>query len=569
MPEQKQVKIIGLRVENNNVIKVVELTPDIMQQRLIQIVGESGNGKSSLLDGLQKAIGGDAALKKKDALLPGFLAEAQLMDGDIKIFVGARCREISRGERKGDSIVETFLYAKDDNGKQYTPIIDGEEATAAKYTKLLTTELTFSMQDLFTENATAHRKLIEKLFKPELDALGADDVVAEIVAKREARDSARALCQQKGAYMESFEKEGWSDGQLSMLERVDVAEIETKISNKKIERDRLLHPTDDSYELAKKNIETERKDAVRELEKLVQAAKDAVRDDNDAKKTAYDTANAAFVAQEGRRERWASVYASTIEGLNYIFHQQALHPTITSQVSIRYDEIKATFTLSEPLKPVADPMLAETLLRTEKALEDLNATPIQYPEKEVISTTEIDAEIVELGEEVARAAAQNMLYDRYQLWLNWITAAGDYEVEVGKLRRMYASIDTGIKGMKIVPMDVNSDKVDVWIQYDGSYDPEFFLNTTGELRYIFSYSSFQRSAIGVMLQAARLNLKKKALRLAIVDDVAFTSKGLAVLSKLCEDLNVQLITCRTDDVDKMQIKDGEVMMEGGEAFFAM
>ena len=72
---------------------------------------------------------------------------------------------------------------------------------------------------------------------------------------------------------------------------------------------------------------------------------------------------------------------------------------------------------------------------------------------------------------------------------------------------------------------------------------------------------------GVMLQAARLNLKPKALRLAIVDDVAFTQKGLAVLSKLCTDLDVQLITCRTDDIDRSQVKDGEVLMENGEAFF--
>jgi hypothetical protein len=84
---------------------------------------------------------------------------------------------------------------------------------------------------------------------------------------------------------------------------------------------------------------------------------------------------------------------------------------------------------------------------------------------------------------------------------------------------------------------------------------------------MFQYSSFQRSAIGVMLQAARLNLKPKALRLAIVDDVAFTSKGLAVLARLCSDLNIQLITSKTADYDKKNIGDGEIIVENGEVFF--
>ena len=132
---------------------------------------------------------------------------------------------------------------------------------------------------------------------------------------------------------------------------------------------------------------------------------------------------------------------------------------------------------------------------------------------------------------------------------------------------MYERIDTGVEGLKIVPNATDTDKIEVWIMYDGRYDKDFFLNPNGESRYIFQYSSFQRSAIGVMLQAARLNLKPKALRLAIVDDVAFTQKGLAVLSKLCTDLDVQLITCRTDDIDRSQVKDGEVLMENGEAFF--
>ena len=126
---------------------------------------------------MKAAISGSDAIKKKDILEKGYLAEAQLSDGDIKLFVGAKVTEYKRGENKGEPKFEIFLYAKDDNGKSYQPIIDGVACSSADYVKMLTTELTFSMPDLHSENQSVHRKLIEKLFKPELDALGADEVV--------------------------------------------------------------------------------------------------------------------------------------------------------------------------------------------------------------------------------------------------------------------------------------------------------------------------------------------------------------------------------------------------------
>ena len=197
----------------------------------------------------------------------------------------------------------------------------------------------------------------------------------------------------------------------------------------------------------------------------------------------------------------------------------------------------------------------------------LNLTPLAEVNLEKQDTSAIEEEIARITTEKSAAEVMADLYDRYQQWKNWIEAKGLYEKELDVLRKMYAGIDTGVKGMNIVPVETDSDRVEVWIKYDGSYDTEFFHNEDKESRFMFEYSSFQCSAIGVMLQSARLNLKPKALRLAIVDDVAFTSKGLAVLAKMCEDFNVQLITSKTDDYDKENIADGEIIIEGGEIFF--
>ena len=566
--EQKEVVLLGFRCENHNIIKVVELTPDIMQQQLIQIVGDSGNGKSSLLDGLMTAVHGNDAIKKKDNLQPGFLSEVQLLDGDIKLFVGARKRELTKGQRMGEFEVETYLYAKDDEGKQYTPIIDGEPATAAKYMKLLTTELTFSMPDFFTENQTRHRNLIEKLFSEELNALGADDTVAEIFRLRAVRDEARVMTQRNGAYMEQFTKEGLTEEYLAGLKEVDVPAIEQKIKEAEIERDRILNPADATRQLEIERIDKKRSDEVQKLKDAIAELEKAIAADNTAKSTKYTTAKTAYDKQETTREKYDAIYDVLTENIEKYFGKD-IEGAGAAQAIInqRQSFLKEQFNLTEPKQEGADEKLAAELKEKQDALKTLEETPVVYPEEAKPDTTAIDKTLKELETSKTAGETTNKLVARYKFWCEWIEAKGRYEAEVDKLRRMYAKIETGVPGLKIVPVDTNTDKVEVWLKYNGEYDTDFFKNDSKELRYIFDYSSFQRSAIGVMLQAARLNLKPKALRLAIVDDVAFTKKGLAVLSNLCASLNVKLITSRTDDVTKDQIKDGEVLMQGGEAFF--
>ena len=109
------------------------LTPSLLDKKLIAITGETGNGKSTLLDLIKTSISGSDAIKKKDILEKGYLAEAQLLDGEIKLFVGAKVTEYQKGESKGEPKFEIFLYSKDKNGKQYTPIIDGVPCTASDY----------------------------------------------------------------------------------------------------------------------------------------------------------------------------------------------------------------------------------------------------------------------------------------------------------------------------------------------------------------------------------------------------------------------------------------------------
>lgn len=61
------MKIYGLRAENVKRLKLVEITPE---GNVIKITGKNGNGKSSVLDAICLALGGDAAVKLTNTTRP-------------------------------------------------------------------------------------------------------------------------------------------------------------------------------------------------------------------------------------------------------------------------------------------------------------------------------------------------------------------------------------------------------------------------------------------------------------------------------------------------------------------
>lgn len=560
---QKQVEIIGLTAGEYNTLKAVVLTPDILSKKLIQVVGESGEGKTSLLDLIKIPISGTDAIKKKDILPKGFFTQALLKDGEVKIYIGAKVSEYQRGEKAGDPKFEFYLYSLDDNGKQYTPVIDGVSATASEYTRSLTTDLTFRMADMFSENQTIHRKLIESLFKSELDAMRIDELMESIVKKRTARDTSRALCQSQGAYMEQFKNEGLTEQSLQLIKRVDIAEIDKSITELLIKKDRAENASADAHNLAKMEIDRKRTQQIQELKDYGNKLIEELRIDRELKNDAYNKAFEKYRAALSIKESETEIASRIINDIKYFFIGP--HDAVVASVN---EELKRKIALLPLDEPVRQPDNAELAEKIRKTREDIANFPLPvYPEKTAVDTTPIDEEVAKLRDKKLSAERNNALYDRYQLWLTWIEAKSRYEAELDKLRKMYASINTGVDGLRIVPAETDGGRVEPWIMYDGSYDTEFFHNPDKEMRHMFSYSSFQRAVIGVMLQAARLNLKPKALRLAIIDEVAFTEKGVGILSKICEEFNVRLFTGRTIAPEVKDLTDSQILIQGGELFF--
>lgn len=588
---QKQITLIGLRVDNYRILKSVLLTPDVLSQRVTRVTGDIGQGKSTLLDALKIGLNGTDAIAKKDGLEKGFVAEVQLMDGEHKLFMGAKVTEYQRGENKGEPKFETYLYEKDPDGKPFQPIIDGRAATAADYSKMLTTELVFNMPMLFSSNATEHRKLIEKLFADELSKLGVASVVEKINSTRAVRDNRRSICDANGSFLDSFKEEGWGLEDLQALSSVDVKTLSEKITALEVEKGVAKTSVEDKNNLAESKAQEERtaqlqkiKDDAAKVVGKIRVVTTALETEYDVKKKSFEKLNEELVNAQLEygyvidRISGCSFFESGKQTeINHLVLEQ--YKKFTSNeiykgliapvlpILIQIDEMGIPVIPESPDKAYSELITERTELL--KKYQELHATPLAFTKIELGDTTEIDEKIKKATLTRDAGLTTNRIYERFGQWNNWMEAKSEYDGYVNELRRLYAGINTGVEGLVITPIE-SGKSVEIWLQYDGAYNPEFFGNDKRELRWLFDYSETQRAMIGVMLQAARLDLKEKCLRLCVLDSVPLTRLGVEVMTKICDEKDVQLITSYTDDhYDLENLEDNEIVVENGCVFFGV
>lgn len=546
--EQKEIKLLSFQARNHRALKVVEVKPDLAAKRVVVVRGVEGSGKSSLLECLQTALSGSKAVKNKDSLEPGYLAEVCLRDGDLNIWAGAKVSE------SGDFSI--YLYSKDEDGKKFIPIMGGKKMTPSEYAKTLTTDLTFDMPSLFSANAPTHRRLIESLFGEELDKLGVEKLKSELKMQEKKRDNARAMCDANGAFMSTFKEEGWSEEKLEKLEKPDTEELKKKLVNLEVEKGSILNNASTLKELKLSRIKEEGR-----------AIREKIAEVTSTLKSKYDAEKKNWTNDKYLAESEAKLLAEAYEKMRLI----PVAPDLIAEVYQKIKSAMPVHCVPEPAMPaywtssiqVYDVSYGNLPTQYEEKLKEYQEEEGRHAEADASEVAKLDTNIAETKSRLSGAEAIEKIYNRYQLWKEWIEEKGKYEAKLLELRRRYAEVDTGVEGMKIVPVGD-----DIWLEYNGQDDPEFFGNKDGEMRQIFNYSQSQCGVIGLLLQAARLDLKPKALRLCILDGIPYTSKGLEIVSKICEEKNLQLITAQTDDrYDTDNVPENEIVIEGGECFF--
>jgi hypothetical protein len=374
---------------------------------------------------------------------------------------------------------------------------------------------------------------------------------------------------------------------LALLQRVDIEQIRSAITEKEIEKDRLIRSSSEKTELEKTKLQNEKDATLREIQANAQVVTEQIRELNEKKMKEYGKL-------EAESDKWQIAYTEIITLFSVALDQIDSFPieevakTAVKNI-VSGQKSKQILALGkEPAVPVEpaiipielgvpkipskyDPeyvVFVESRISLLDKYKEVKAKEIEIPVIQVENTDTIDSKLTELKIRRDSADKNNQLVARYGYWNTWIEAKGLYEKEIDILRKLYGKVNTGVSGLIISPEITNSGRVEIWLKYDGKYDPDFFGNTTGDHRYLFEYSAFQRSIIGLLLQASRLDMKDKVLRMAFVDDISVTKKSIEMIERVCGEFDLKLWTSyATDDYDLDNIPDGEIIVESGCIFF--
>ena len=568
--KQKEVKIIGLKVnERLGILQGFDLKFN-QENHLIAIKGEVGSGKSTLQRSIKIGTLGSDALKDDKMLYGKIDQEVQLLDGEHKIFVG--CKTDEEGKLK------YILYSKDEEGNIIKdPVVDGVKLTPKNYLKELQTALTWRMNELTSENATTQKKILLELYKSELAGLRVifdkkhKDYTTSILGKIEFAESERAtndvLRKKVGGFAKHLLTQGYDVNKADTLpNRVDISQMDKDKNLLIFEIDQKAKGLSDQKELKLTELKNKSTEVTLKLKELNLD----IRRANDASRKKFEEDLTQF-------EDLSKMRNQVSDGLKSLMSKWCLSPE-----SELLREFEAELKIVSPLRPFMNPEIpfdengkctSKTwdeegpIADRVKILQDLR---VQYAEvfatEASTDTTELEGKLSSVVSQLGAAKETNAICDAIETFKAW----SESDSVVQRLKNEYAeklsSIDTGVEGLRIT-VDKKDEKLDVFLSYDASFDPEYFGNPEKEFRKLSSYSGTQKPVICLLLQDYLLSKKPKALRYLWIDDVPVDNKTKALLNRMGSGLGVTIFVNITGDFNRQELKSGEILIEGGQIFF--
>lgn len=573
----KEIKIIGLEVKQDfGALKAVKLALD-PDNKLTLIKGEVGSGKTTLNKAMRLGTQGTDVLQDKN--LYGVVdIETQILDGERNIFVG--CKSNADG-----SLVYT-LYEYDIDGKKVkNPVIDGKKATPAAYLSEMQTKLTWRLNELTSENPTTQRNLLLELYSFELEQQGVffdkkspkyvGGIIDQIEKAKEKRSYLDGKRKEVGGISDDLSKKGIDVDDPRTTHNVEelsgkIIEAKTKIQLKKTNvsqtrENALTKIKSDGVEIASKlkdlnalNVQSNAKlkQSYKDAESIKKGKEIALNDIYNRLKDIFSEEN----------------YTSIKDYISVVFTDE--NPETEEPEYLKELEFHETSNsiISDPKdwdenKEIQDLLIAyrEKL----KSFQVLKSKPL-----EEVDASEEDAEVIAMEKKLEVWKEENKITEAVEAFHKWKEA----NEAVNDLNKDYylklTKIQTGVKGLKITPeykTDDKGDKIaignDIFLMYDGSYDPKYFANPKKELRKLSSYSDTQKPMICLLVQNYLLKKKSKKLSYLWIDQVPLDNKTRELLEKMSEELNLHLFVNWTGDFDKDNLQDGEILIENGEIFF--
>lgn len=566
---QKEVRIIGLQVNQQfGILQSCFLKFD-ENNKLIIIKGEVGSGKTTLSKAISLGTQGSDTLKDDKNLYGNVDQEVQLLDSNVPIFVG--CKSNAKGA------LTYFIYTKDREGKIVKdPVVEGVKLTPNTYLKSLQTALTWRMDELTSENATVQKKLLLELYKKELAEAGvifdkSDSVYTEsILGKLELAENKRANCDFARKEIGGFSKH------LSTL-GIDTNNPDTIPARRDTElleqqKQKLLYDVQNIESVKTQKLEglkIKAKEVIIKLEqqndKIRQVNRELEKEWEEQKRSALDS---KMFKQQIKDNLVALKNNNCLDDNNLQYLTKMIEDTVklkemqmfTGKELIPFDENGKCTAENWPEQDV----LVNNLLIELKEYQQQYVTVNVEDNSESINKLKEEADLI--NQNITLANENNKRCDSCDAFFKWQKSDSEVRVLKEEYARKLASINTGVDGLKIEFRETES-KLDIYLMYNGCYDPDYFGNKTKEFRKLSSYSGTQKPLICLLLQNYLLSKKPKAMRYLWIDNVPIDKKTKELLIRMAGELNMTLFVNITGDFDKNELKSGEILVSGGGVFF--
>lgn len=579
----KKLFISGLHIEGSGVrLLNTQKVDNFVKSGLITVNGQSGVGKTTLLEVLQLVVQG------KDTIRDANLLSDDAEETEIKVPIAefdnpAKKFYIRAVVKRGGDVRYTFQL-ESENGKLKAtdhPLEGMDKLTVSKLQDMMNTSLTYGIDDFLSEDYTKVREFILKTFSDELMRLGlivdkkdegySESIYGRIESALLDRDDAFRAASKLGANKKNLESENKPvkiDLSTFEIKRQELnqeladfkAEYKQKVNSKQQRIDTMTSEAENvrlkadalkmEITIVNKSITDAEERTIKEIEDWLFQADERICE--------FEKTNAFFLIDQNYPKWYKEIYENIKNAYN------AQQESIVNRDPLPLIPTDSKDTPEIPLQGKSLE-LYNSLLALRKEYQDkvaeINEMKAQEDEQP-LDTSVIDAKLADLELQIKEAEESNYLLERFDA-MEAHEKADDLVKELYMERnRLFLQINCGIKGLSILNLDDEGKRLGFF--YDGVMDKDYFQNPNQEPRPLTSYSKSQKIYIAAMLQCYLMSKKAFPLNVLCVDDTGMDARIRKLWNTFASKYGLMILVTSTNDRTVGDLEPNEILIEGGE-----
>lgn len=536
---------------------------------IIKVNGKSGAGKSTLQEIIKIAIAGGKA--KRDG-------QNEEMDYKVKIHntLDGTNFYIRVKTKTNGAITYSFLF-EDNNNQGVT-----KNMTVSQLQKMLTTELTFNINEMLSESETIQTKWILRAFADTLENSGISEIEKDLETAIKQRDIEYYEKSKLGAFLQHIEENNIDIDTPTKIINLDAlinkrTDIETTIEKCKNE----INAINISNSQRKSEIDSK----LVVLWGKIETYNATIEEKYINTKNRIDAENAKNEAEHNKKHNAIQNILKLSEDISIEFTNE-IKPLILKHTPEASKKIETptkpkqidknellTIDISTIENEIANYILQirkEIQLKKSLNFEVLSTVLSDLTEKQ--SPAEKEKELMKLNNDLNSiildmklAKEKNEMSDKIDIWKQWKIADNAVKSLNVKKSNIYKKIKTGVEGLKIRQM--NEDSKNLTLTYSGDKDTNYFKNLNKEDRPVTSYSKGQQHFIATMLHLEFLKKQANPLNVIFFDDLGIDNKLTMLFDEFAKENNLVIFIPQTNDKNITEIGNNEILIQDGQILF--